>query len=393
MTDQQQLADLRHAFSQRFPAHKSPPRVFRAPGRTNLIGEHTDYNDGFVFPAAIDRATWIAIAPNDSRVLKIHSEHFNGTAEFDIDENAAAPRKHWSDYVRGVAIMLRKMGIELAGADMFIRSDVPLGAGLSSSASLEVAAAMALLAQSGRELSKLEIARLCQRAENEFVGAHVGIMDQFVACFGKSGNAIFLDCRTMDFAAVPMPDEVRLVVCNTMVKHAIASGEYNSRRSECDEAVALLRNVIANIRALRDVSSELLQQHAQRLPELLFRRARHVVTENERVIAARNALERGDLRAFGALMRNSHASLRDDYEVSCKELDVMTNLANNLDGCFGARMAGGGFGGCTINLVHATQVEGFAAQMREGYQHITGITAEIYSCAAADGAREIGASQ
>jgi len=389
MTDQRQLAELRQAFGLRFPSHDAPARIFRAPGRTNLIGEHTDYNDGFVFPAAIDRATWIAIAPRADHVLQIHSEYFNDTIEFRIDEPSPAPRKHWSDYVRGVAVILRSACVNLTGADLLIRSDVPLGAGLSSSASLEVAAALALIAIAGREIPMLEIARLCQRGENEFVGARVGIMDQFVACYGKAGHAIFLDCRTMEHAPVPIPNGVRLVVCNTMVKHAIASGEYNSRRRECDDAVARLKNVIPGIRALRDVNPKLLQDHARLLPEVLYRRARHVVTENSCVLAARKSLEEGDLEVFGALMRKSHTSLRDDYEVSCQELDVMAELANKFDGCFGARMTGGGFGGCTINLVRADRAEDFAAQMRQGYQCETGIEPEIYSCSAADGAREI----
>jgi galactokinase len=389
MTDQQQHADLRQTFSRQFHAHETPVRIFRAPGRTNLIGEHTDYNDGFVFPAAIDRATWIAIAPRSDRILRIHSEHFNETIQFSIDETSAAPIKHWRDYGRGVALMLQKAGVNLSGAEMLIRSDVPLGAGLSSSASLEVCAAIALTALAGRELPKLEIARLCQRAENEFVGAHVGIMDQFVAFFGQAGHAIFLDCRTMEHAAAPLPSDVRLVVCNTMVKHEIASGEYNSRRGECDEAVTRLKKVMPEIRALRDVSLAQLQQLSRLLTDVLFRRARHVVTENERVLAARKVLEASDLKAFGELMRKSHASLRDDYEVSCKELDVMADLAKAFDGCFGARMTGGGFGGCTINLVRVAQVENFSAYMRDGYERATGIAPEIYSCTASDGAREI----
>jgi galactokinase len=389
MTDQQQLADLRQAFSRRFTAHETPVRVFRAPGRTNLIGEHTDYNDGFVLPAAIDRATWIAIAPRTDRLLIIHSEHFNETIEFDIDETAVVPRRHWSDYVLGVAVILQTTGYKLAGADMLIRSDVPLGAGLSSSASLEVAAAIALTALAGRDMPKLEIARLCQRAENEFVGAHVGIMDQFVACFGKAGHAIFLDCRTMEHAAVPLPDDVRMVLCNTMVKHNIAAGEYNSRRADCAEAVARLENVVPGIRELRDVTPDLLQQLSRWLPDVILRRARHVVTENERVLAARTALESRDLARLGELMRKSHASLRDDYEVSCKELDVMAELANKFDGCIGARMTGGGFGGCTINLVRADRVDAFVNFLAGEYGLATQIVPEIYSCAAADGAREL----
>ncbi len=387
--DHHQLTELRQAFSRQFPAHKTPPRIFRVPGRTNIIGEHTDYNDGFVFPAAIDRATWIAIAPRTDRLLIIHSEHFNETIEFNLDESAPAPRKHWSDYVRGVAVMLQKNGIAVKSADILIRSDVPLGAGLSSSASLEVAAAIALTAQANRELPKLEIAQLCQRAENEFVGAHVGIMDQFVSCFGKSDHAIFLDCRSLSHEAVPLPTNIRLIVCNTMVKHEIASGAYNERRKNCEEAAAILAKVIPEIRALRDVTTNQLQTHANLLPDVLYRRARHVVTENARVLAARDALINNDLETLGALMQKSHASLRDDYEVSCNELDVMAALANNFPGCVGARMTGGGFGGCTINLVRATEVEQFAIHLREGYQGGTGIAPEIYSCAAADGASEI----
>jgi galactokinase len=389
MSADRQLSDLRQSFSGQFPAHKIPPRIFRAPGRTNLIGEHTDYNDGFVLPAAIDRATWIAIAPRESRVLRIHSEHFNETVSFNLDETLPTPRRNWTDYVRGVALLLRESGAAPEGADMLIRSDVPLGAGLSSSASLEVASAFALIAQANRELPKLEIAQLCQRAENEFVGARVGIMDQFVSCFGQSDRAIFLDCRSLAHEAVPLPTNIRLIMCNTMVKHEIASGAYNERRKNCEEAVAILKKVIPNIHALRDVTPGQLQQHAQLLPDLLFRRAHHVVTENARVLSAREALINNDLESLGALMQKSHASLRDDYEVSCNELDVMVNLANSFPGCIGARMTGGGFGGCTINLVLTTQVEQFAIHMREGYQGATGIAPEIYSCAASDGAAEI----
>jgi galactokinase len=383
------LTDLRPAFRRQFPAHNSPARIFRAPGRTNLIGEHTDYNDGFVLPAAIDRATWIAISPRQDRTLKIHSEHFNETIEFNIDDTSATPQKHWSDYVRGVAIVLQKSGVKLESADILIRSDVPVGAGLSSSASLEVAAAFALTALANHELPKLEIAKLCQRAENEFVGAHVGIMDQFVSCFGKSHHAIFLDCRSLAHEAVPIPENIRLVLCNTMVKHSIAAGDYNSRRQSCEEAVVRLAKVISNVRALRDVTPDLLQQHAHLLSDVLYKRAHHAVTENARVLAARQALINNDLESLGDLMQQSHASLRDDYEVSCNELDVMADLANNFPGCFGARMTGGGFGGCTINLVRSNQVEEFAIHMREGYQGATGIAPEIYSCAAAEGAEEI----
>jgi galactokinase len=389
MTATPQLPDIQQAFQRVFQSTGARPRVFRAPGRTNLIGEHTDYNDGFVFPAAIDRATWVAIAPRTDRMLRVYSEHFNETVEFDLRESSPAPRHHWTDYVRGVALMLERDGVSIPGAEMFLRSNVPLGAGLSSSASVEVASAIALLAVAGRELPKMEIARLCQRAENEFVGAHCGIMDQFVSCFGRSGHAIFLDCRSLESAAVPLPPGIRLVLCNTMVKHEIAGGDYNLRRRECEEAVARLARVLPGIRALRDVTPVQIEEHRALLPGVLYKRARHVTTEDARVLDARISLERGDLAKLGRLMAESHASLRDDYEVSCRELDVMVELANKLEGCLGARMTGGGFGGCTINLVRDAQVGSFVATMKEGYERATNIVPEIYSCSAADGAREI----
>jgi galactokinase len=330
MTEIPQPLDIQQAFKRVFDSQGTRPRVFSAPGRTNLIGEHTDYNDGFVFPAAIDRATWVAIARRGDRMLRVYSEHFAETVEFDLREVSPAPRHHWSDYVRGVALTLERGGVSIGGADMFIRSDVPFGAGVSSSASLEVGAANALLAIAGREMPKTEIARLCQRAENEFVGAHCGIMDQFISCFGRAGHAVFLDCRTLESAAVPLPVGIRLVLCNTMVKHEIAGGDYNLRRRECEESVARLAKVLPGIRALRDVTPAQLEEHRALLPGVLYKRARHVTTENARVLEARAALERDDLAKLGRLMAESHASLRDDYEVSCRELDVMVELANKL---------------------------------------------------------------
>ncbi|HEV3218783.1 MAG TPA: galactokinase [Candidatus Acidoferrales bacterium] len=382
----QKLSDFKQAFERRFG---SRPRVFRAPGRTNLIGEHTDYNDGFVLPAAIDRSTWVAIAARGDRGMDVTSEHFAETVGFDLDDARPAARRHWSDYVRGVALMMKGEGCKVSGADLLIRSDVPLGAGVSSSASLEVAAGLALAAISGCEIPRLELAKLCQRAENDFVGARCGVMDQFVACFGKEGHALFLDCRTLEYANVPLPGDVRLVLCNTMVKHEIAGGEYNKRREECEEAVRQLARVIPGVRALRDVTPEQVEAHRAILPGALFKRARHVTTEDARVPAARDALKRADLATMGKLMAESHASLREDYEVSCRELDVMVELAHDFDGCHGARMTGGGFGGCTINLVSADKCEGFATYMRGAYQQATGIAPEVYVCNSAGGASEV----
>jgi galactokinase len=384
------VTDLRDAFERRFGAK---PRVFRAPGRTNLIGEHTDYNDGFVLPVAIDRETLVAIAPDpDSApgksLLRVHSEQFNETVEINLGEISPKARGHWSDYVRGVVLILAKEGYAVGAANMLIRSNVPMGAGVSSSASLEVASAMAMASLTGRELPKLGLARLCQRAENEFVGARCGIMDQFVACFGRAGHAVFLDCRTLDYTLVPLLVDVRLVLCNTMVKHKIAVGEYNKRRGECEAAVKVLAKVLPGVRALRDVTPAQVEKYRELLTGTLFRRATHVTTENERVIAARTALENANLSKLGQLMRESHESLRDNYEVSCPELDAMAELAWKFEGCLGARMTGGGFGGCTVNLVSADKVDEFSKYMQSGYERAIGRSPEIYICESANEAAE-----
>ena len=378
-----QVSELQHKFQERFGRL---PRICRAPGRVNLIGEHTDYNDGFVMPAAIDFYTWAAIAPRDDRKLVIFSEEFSEGVEFDLDE--ADPRKagHWSDYVRGVAVTLEQAGHRLRGADLLIESEVPIGSGLSSSASVEVATGLAMLDVAGHMIDRTELAKLCRRAENEFVGARVGIMDQFISCNGKAGHALMLDCRSLDFTLLPVPGEVRLVVSNTMVKHALAGGEYNVRRAQCEEGVRHLARSLPNVRALRDVTVDELERYGSDLPEVIYKRCRHVVTENARVNEAAIALERGDLAAFGHLMYESHRSLRDDYEVSCAELDVMVGLASKIEGVYGARMTGGGFGGCTINLVQVESVADFKREVAHSYEEATGLQPEIYTCTAAEGA-------
>jgi galactokinase len=368
-------------------------RVFRAPGRVNLIGEHTDYNDGFVMPAAIDLYTWVAAAPREDRHFLIHSEDFSETVEFDLDEAAPRPRGHWSDYARGVVVELEQAGYRLRGASLLARSEVPIGAGLSSSAAIEVGVALAMLDLANQTIDRVELAKLCQRAENEFVGARVGIMDQFISCNGRARHALMLDCRTLDYRLVPLPENARLVIANTMVKHKLASGEYNTRRAECEAGVRHLSKYLPKIRALRDVTLDELKQYGKDLPEVIYKRCRHVISENSRVILAAEALERRDLEAFGHLMRESHRSLRDDYEVSCRELDIMVELAEKIVGVYGARMTGGGFGGCTINIVEAAHVEEFNRKVAYGYEQATGLKPEIYICAAANGAQEIGAQE
>ena len=359
--------------------------IYRAPGRVNLIGEHTDYNDGFVMPAAIDLCTWVAIEPRDDRKLHIHSEDLSDNVVFDLDESNPRARGHWSDYVRGVAVTLERAGYRLRGADLAIRSDLPIGAGLSSSAALEVATGYAMLETAGIEIDRIGLAKLCQRAENEFVGMRCGIMDQFSSCCGQAGTALMLDCRSLEYRLLPLPEDVRLVICNTMVKHELGSSEYNTRRAECEAGVKHFANLLPDIQALRDVTVNDLERCGHNLNEVTYKRCRHVVTENARVMEATAALERGDLYAFGDLMAQSHRSLRDDYEVSCAELDAMVDLATKIEGVFGTRMTGGGFGGCTINLVKVDSVAEFKRAVALGYEHATGLAPEIFACSTADG--------
>ena len=364
------------------------PRIFRAPGRVNLIGEHTDYNDGFVLPAAIDFYVWVAIAPRSDRKLRLHSINFCESTEVDL-RNEPRRRIHWSDYIQGVAVALQNRGRILHGSDLLISGDVPIGSGLSSSAAIEVAAALALSQDSGFTLDRIELAKLCCQVENEFVGARVGIMDQFISCYGKAGYAVVLDCRVLEYRLLPLPKDVSLVICDTMVKHEVARSGYNTRRAECEEGVRMLVRSLPQMRALRDVSLGDLQIHAQDLPEKIYRRCRHVVSENERVTGAASALLDADLLAFGGLMGDSHDSLRDDYEVSCAELDLMVELAVKQEGVYGARMTGGGFGGCTINLVETDAVSGFRQAVARGYEQATGLAPQIFVSAAADGATEV----
>lgn len=365
------------------------PRTFRAPGRVNLIGEHTDYNDGFVMPAAIDLSVFVRVWPREDRKLQIRAEDFAEEVEFDLDEPNPMPRGHWADYPIGVAIMLERAGYRLRGAFLQIRGDVPVGSGLSSSAAVEVATACALTANSGLKIDRRELALLCQKAENEFVGARVGIMDQFVALFGQAQRALLLDCRSLEFKLLPLPDTVNVVICNTMVKHALASSAYNERRAQCEEGVKRLAAHVAGIKALRDVTINQLEQFKCELSEVVYRRCRHVISENTRVLFAAEALENGDVVSFGKLMNESHRSLRKDYEVSSRELNLMVQLARKFQGVFGARMMGGGFGGSTVNLVDVNRVAHFKYVVGQEYERIMNLKPEIHVCEASSGAEEI----
>jgi galactokinase len=358
----------------------SEPIVVRAPGRINLIGEHTDYNDGFVMPAAIGFYTWIAAQKRPDRSIEAYSEHFKERVQLSLDNLSGGATGHWSDFVRGVAAVLSRAGNTLTGANLVIAGDIPLGSGMSSSASLEVATALALIKLSNIDILELELAKLCQKAEHEYVGTKCGIMDQFTAASGVVGQAIMLDCRSLKYKALSIPKHLSVVICNSMVRHQLASSEYNRRRLECESAVMALRREMTGLTALRDVSIEDLERHQHILPEQTFRRCRHVILENQRVLAATEALRSENAEQFGQLMFRSHASLRDDYQVSCKELDLLVDLASSRGGVYGARMMGGGFGGCTVNLVHTNHAAAFATYIRRCYRDKTDITPDTFIC-------------
>jgi galactokinase len=367
------------------------PSVFVAPGRVNLIGEHTDYSEGFVLPAAIDFATIAAVSPRGDNQVAIYSTNFDEESIFDLDYLPHHPRHHWSDYPIGVLTILGQAGVPRVGFNLTLSGDVPLGSGLSSSASVEVATALAVLGVSGHggRFSLPEVARLCQRAENHFVGQQSGIMDQFVSCCGAEGHALLLDCRDLSYRLASIPAGLSLVICNSMIRHSNSGGEYNTRSAEIEAGTRIVAMHRPEICFLRDVTlADLDRWGGEMLPEVL-KRCRHVVTENLRTVAAADALERNDLATLGRLMAESHASYRDDFEASCKEADILVELASGEPACVGSRLTGGGFGGCTVNLVHAEEAEGFGKRLQEGYLARTGIAAELYHCRAAAGARQI----
>ena len=370
----------------------APPQLFAAPGRVNLIGEHTDYADGFVMPAAIDFSTIVAISHRTDGRIVAHSVNYNERIDKSVDELLAGPTHTWSDYPAGVLWALREHGVPIQnGFSLTIAGDVPLGAGLSSSASIEVATAFAVLGATSFDMPLPKIAQLCRHAENNFVGANVGIMDQFVACCGQQDHAVMIDCRSLEYTLAPIPSSVRLVICNSMVKHSLAEGDggYNTRRAEIEEGTAILRSHRPAIKMLRDATLDDLAAWGHEMSPSVLKRCRHVISEDNRVVAAVEAFRASDLTRFGQLMHEAHLSIRDDFQASCKELDILVDLAEKQPGCYGARMTGGGFGGCTINLVDAAHTPAFVEAMRSGYQDATGIAAEIYTSRASAGAHQI----
>jgi len=368
--------------------YSQQPRIFKAPGRVNLIGEHTDYNEGFVFPMAIDRYTYVAISKRDDRTLNIFSDSYKENITINLE--GAKPIKHWSDYVVGVASVFMEMGYQVSGADIFIYSDVPLGAGLSSSAAIEVSTAYALMKTNGLEIDTLNLAKICQKAENDFVGMKCGIMDQFVSIHGKENCALFLDCRSLNYEPVTLDStKADIIVCNTMVKHELGSTEYNKRRNECEFGVKVIKEKFSEVNSLRDANMAYLNAVKNSIDNVIYKRCKHVITENERTMLSVSALKNKDYRLFGELLKGSHYSLKDDYEVSCTELDEMVRIAESMDFVYGSRLTGGGFGGCTVNLIQHGKQDEFSEIIKREYHNLTGIYPDVYYFKPSGGVCEI----
>jgi galactokinase len=380
-------AVLRSMHLARFQAD---PAVFVAPGRVNLIGEHTDYAEGFVMPVAIDFATLAAISPRTDGKIVLYSENYSDDGErtFDADAPLKAS-KHWTDYPLGVVAILTGEGHKIPGFSLSLWGDVPLGSGLSSSASVEVVTALAVLSLIGVSYPGPVLAKLCQRVENEFVGTSCGIMDQFISVNGKENHALLLDCRDLSFKLAPIPAHVALVIANTMVKHSIAGGDYPTRRRESEAACAIIASHRPGVPFLRDATLEDLEKWGHEMEPKSLMRARHVISENLRTVAAEKALEEGDLKQLGRLMAEAHNSYSGDFDGSCPEADLMVELAQDIPGLIGARLTGGGFGGCTINLVEQSQAKAFAAELGKRYATRTGIVPQIHICHASGGAHRI----
>lgn len=368
-------------FRARFGA--DPAYIVRAPGRVNLIGEHTDYNDGFVLPLAIDRAMWIAMRPRTDLHVVLFSVDFDEAVSFALDSFDHS-RAEWAEYVKAIAWVLQDAGHDLRGWDGVLASDVPIGAGLSSSAAIELATARAFSLTSGIGWQPAQMARLAQRAENQWVGVSCGIMDQMISASGLAGHALLIDCRSLETESVPLPPGTAVVVLDTVTRRGLVDSSYNERRAQCEEAARFF-----DVPALRDVSVERFEAESGAMDPLIRQRARHIITENDRTLRAAAAMKAGDAVTLGQLMNASHASLRDDYEVSSHELNVMVECAQAQAGCYGARMTGAGFGGCAVALVNAGAAQNFAAAVAREYRARTDLAPNIYICHPTNGAEVV----
>jgi len=381
---------VKNTFQEKFGG--TPAHIARAPGRVNLLGEHVDYNDGFVLPAAIDRATYIAFSPDNSDQTTLVAADFNQGASLSPQtipsktQTDGSPLAEWAHYPAGVMWALSTGQLATPGLNAVYASDVPRGSGLSSSASVEMAFMIAWQTLGGWMLPPMQRALLAQKAENHYVGVNCGIMDQFASACGVENKLLLLDCRSLEWKTIPLPEDLSIVIADTKVRRALTSGEYNKRRAACEAAVQSLKEDLPDIQSLRDVSVEDFNRLAGKLPQVVSKRARHVVEEIERSKQAEALLEAGNIQHFGELMNECHVSLRDLYEVSCPELDVMVRIAQSLEGCYGARLTGAGFGGCTVNLVAREQAEQFSQSLAKSYETETGYAPEIYITRASTGA-------
>ena len=385
----QDLNKLWKIFNEKFTDTGLTKGAFSAPGRVNLIGEHTDYNEGFVLPMAIKKKIIMLGQLRDDRLVQVFDLGYKVEAKFSLDNLTPSKKDTWANYLMGVMDEIQKAGYPLQGANIIFNSNIPKGAGLSSSAALEVVTALTMAKLNLLEIKPVEMAHLCRRAENNFVGVACGIMDQYVSCLGQKNNALFIDCRSNDYELVPFKDHnYQIVICNSKIQRGLVNSEYNKRKEECKIAAEFFKHKLnREIRTLRDITIDEYKKYQEQLPEVTARRARHVISENYRVQAGVQALKEENFLAFGQLMIESHQSLKEDYEVSCAELDLLVNLALKQKGVLGARMTGAGFGGCTVNLIEKNYVDAFKKNIKYEYKKITGINPDIYITRPAEGAK------
>jgi galactokinase len=379
----------KNEFIEKYGDHKTRIQVYFAPGRVNMIGEHTDYNGGYVFPCALNFGTYLAIRPNDSNIMRLATTNFRFSANVSV-KSFEPQGKHWINYPMGVMDQFVKRGVDLKGMDMMFSGTIPNGAGLSSSASIEMVTAFALNDLLKTKLEMLDLVILSQKAENDFVGVKCGIMDQFAAGMGKKDHAIFINCKTLDYETIPLnPGDYKILISNTNKRRGLAGSQYNERRAQCEAAVKILSKA-KKIKFLGDLNLQRFNEIKYLITdETILKRARHVVSENERVLNAIDALRSDNLKKFGQLMNESHDSLRDDYEVTGVELDTLVNEARKVDGVLGSRMTGAGFGGCTVSLVHNDSLNNFTSQVGMAYKVATGLKPDFYIAEIGDGARRM----
>ena len=385
----QNLNKLWKIFNQKFTDTGLTKGAFSAPGRVNLIGEHTDYNEGFVLPMAIDKKIIMLGQLRNDRLVQVFDLGYKAEIKFSLDHLSPSKKDTWANYLMGVADEIQKAGYALSGANLIFSSNIPQRAGLSSSAALEVVTALTMAQLNLLEIKPVEMAHLCRRAENNFVGVACGIMDQYISCLGQKNYALFIDCRSNDYDLVPLKNHnYQILICNSKVQRGLVDSEYNKRKEECKIAVEFFKHKLnREIGALRDISIDEYKKYKDQLPEVIARRARHVISENRRVQTGVEALGRGDYSAFGQLMIESHKSLKDDYEVSCAELDLLVDLALKQEGVLGARMTGAGFGGCTVNLIEKNYIGAFKESIKNKYKKITGFNPDIYVTPPVEGAK------